>query len=163
MQRCASAKMLSCIPPASQFQTTLHLFLHGILKFRVFESPDGLMLSTTSFSVIRLYQLSLLRAELGEEMRRLPNGQFFEGSGMLANKPRSTANLTKWMQHHPAESEFFCTCRGPQLFLYSWRDAQWIPNLDTEMDAEFSKEVDPGGGRFVILCSCSLGHYKLKA
>jgi len=46
--------------------------------------------------VVRLSQMQSLRAELGEEMRRLPNGDFFEGSGHAGHKPRSTANLTKW-------------------------------------------------------------------
>jgi len=37
---------------------------------------------------------------------------------------------------------------------------KWIPNVDPEMDAEFAKEVDPGGGRFRDPLSCGLGHYR---
>jgi hypothetical protein len=118
--------------------------------------------------VVRLYQLSLLRAELGEEMRRLPNGDFFEGSGMLANKPRSTSNLTQWTQWRPDSTGFLCTCRQ----LHQWTEAEWIPNLQVEdtvigtqveINDALGAFVDPHGGRFVILCPCGLGHYKLKA
>jgi hypothetical protein len=110
--------------------------------------------------VAQLSQLSNLRAKLGEEMRRLPNGEFFEGSGMLANKPRSTANLTRWIKY-PSDSRGFVLCECGQL--HRWEDAEWIPNYDPQIDPESVKEVDPGGGRYVILCDCRIGHFKLKA
>lgn len=110
------------------------------------------------------YELNQARAKLGDEMGRLPNGQFHEGSGMLANKPRSTANLTTWCNHrYRACVPFDCEC-GRQLH---WKDAQWIPNYDPQFDTEVGPgellpEIDPGGGRFVILCPCGIGHFKLK-
>jgi hypothetical protein len=130
------------------------------------------MLALTAFSlgygITRLYALALLRENLGEEMRRGPRGEFFEGSGMLANKPRSLSRLTKWIEHVPGSIEFICfdpdatTRCGEQ---HHWKDAQWIPNYDAEVfePEEHPGTVDPGGGRYVILCPCGLGHFKLKA
>jgi hypothetical protein len=134
-----------------------------------------------------LIKLNEASNELGEEMRRLPGGQFFEGSGMLANKPRSTANLTKWCQvqvcpgqilrpgsgiplrpMEPLEDYFRCgNCGKTHLVA----DMQWIPNYSEEDRVLYSENfivrgtpgIDPNGGRFVILCPCGLGHYKLKA
>jgi hypothetical protein len=119
------------------------------------------------FGITRLYALGLLRQQLGEEMRRGPGGQFFEGSGMLANKPRSTSRLTEWVQHPADGVQFTCfhRVRGPVCGrLHHWSDAQWIPNYDPEVfePEEHPGTVDPGGGRFVILCPCGLGHFKLK-
>lgn len=109
-----------------------------------------------------LYKLNEARAELGEEMCRLPNGQFYEGSGMLANKPRGTANLTPYIHHIPNGYAFSCSGCGRT---HLWADAQWIPNYDPEQfgPGDLPQAVDPGGGRYVILCPCGLGHYKLKA
>jgi hypothetical protein len=111
-------------------------------------------------ALVALHDLARSRADLGEEMCRLPNGAFYEGSGMLANKPRSTANLTRWKQWGSSSGDWFvCTdCARP----YRWGgDAQWIPNYPEPEDV--AAPVDPGGGRYVILCRCGLGHYKLKA
>lgn len=118
------------------------------------------------------YELNQARAKLGDEMGRLPNGQFHEGSGMLANKPRSTANLTRWIHHVNVETlDDGCPigmlqCEGCRK-LHHWSDAQWIPNFDGNMEdyepGSRSFQIDPGGGRFVILCPCGLGHFKLKA
>lgn len=113
------------------------------------------------------------RMELGEEMRQLPNGNFFEGSGMLANKPRTTYRLTTWRQHPSDEQNFHCICEaralpGPRRDRpYRWEfDATWIPNYDPQQfgdELEPGVAVDPYGGRYVILCPCGIGHYKLKA
>lgn len=88
---------------------------------------------------------------------------------MLANKPRSTSRLTKWIQH-PSDGVQF-TCFDPHARfrswcgrLHHWCDAQWIPNYDPDVfEAEAHPgTVDPGGGRYVIFCPCGLGHFKLK-
>jgi hypothetical protein len=119
-------------------------------------------------ALANLYCVNRYRAELGEEMRRLPNGQFYEGSGMLANKPRSTANLTKWTQWADApfdEPSLFFWCNGCGK-RHEWAAAQWIPNYDgdpEDIPLGTPMYFDPGGGRYVILCPCGLGHYKLKA
>jgi Bacteriorhodopsin-like protein len=112
-------------------------------------------------AVFALRDLSHLRAELGEEMRRLPGGQFYEGSGMLANKPRSTKGLTRFIAWPRDSHSLLCECGR----LQQWTNAHWIPNynLDDGETLTDSNEVDPGGGRWVILCPCGLGHYKLKA
>lgn len=125
----------------------------------------GFCLATAVWSLLVLQKE---RTILGEEMRRLPNGEFFEGSGMLANKPRSNAKLTEWTQWRPDSTSFLCTCRR----LHQWPEAEWIPNLQVE-DTVIGTQVeigdalgafiDPHGGRYVILCPCGLGHYKLKA
>jgi len=128
------------------------------------------------YGVGLLYGLALAREQLGEEMRRGPRGEFFEGSGMLANKPRSTRGLTEWRQHPAEEDAFFCECPvvpgGTIRRWHMWsREAQWIPNYRDDPveqlllndEARNSKhEIDPGGGRYVILCPCGLGHFKLK-
>ena len=107
-----------------------------------------------------LSDLSQARNELGEEMCRLPGGQFYEGSGMLANKPRSTANLTRFIAWPRDSHSLLCACGR----LLQWTNAHWIPNYDPEQfDGPAPLAVDPGAGRFVILCPCGLGHYKLKA
>lgn len=118
-----------------------------------------------------LVTLAEEREKLGEEMRCGPGGQFFEGSGMLANKPRSTHNLTQWLQHPVSEPAFFCPCRsfpgspGKMPILHTWAEAKWIPNYDPDLMEDFDNGLprsDPGGGRYVILCSCGVGHFKLK-
>jgi hypothetical protein len=113
-------------------------------------------------AIFLLLLLQRARADLGEEMRRLPDGSFYEGSGMLANKPRSTANLTQWLLHPRVESVFLCRdCSR----LHQWKDARFYSTWDREHleDAELFGNFDPGSGRWVILCPCGLGHYKLKA
>jgi hypothetical protein len=115
------------------------------------------------FGITRLYALALLREKLGEPMRRGPRGEFLEGSGMLANKPRSTHDLTKWMQWpSPQYLGYSMKCECGRLHeLDEWK---WIPNFDPELfgEAEYPSHGDPGGGRFVILCPCGIGHFKLK-
>jgi hypothetical protein len=124
--------------------------------------------SPLGYGITRLYALALLREKLGEEMRRGPRGEFFEGSGMLANKPRNTQSLTQWIQHHVSQERFFCShLDGRPTECFSWAtDAKWIPNYDPDLFEDFDnglpRSVDPGGGRFVILCPCGLGHFKLK-
>jgi len=126
------------------------------------------------WAVALLYGLALVAEQLGSEMRRGARGEFFEGSGMLANKPRSTRGLTEWRQHPASEESFYCSCQTalprPWKILW-WADAQWIPNYRDDLveqlllndEARNSKhEIDPGGGRYVILCPCGLGHFKLK-
>jgi len=119
-----------------------------------------------SYGVVCLYHLGLFREELGEEMRRGPRGEFFEGSGMLANKPRSTRNLTHFLLHPPSEESFYCPkCER----VHAWFNAEWLPNYKREdlVNDATEEEIrsfcgDPGGGRYVILCPCGLGHFKLK-
>ena len=103
------------------------------------------------------------RLQLGEEMRRLTAGGIYEGSGMVANKPRTAAKLTSWTSYPPECENFLCLACGR---LHWWSDAQWYPNVeacDDDLGDVPAAAVDPGGGRFVILCSCGAGHYKLKA
>ena len=134
-----------------------------------FLSRSGLVVILAVLSLVAgvffLNALSVARANLGEEMRRGPRGEFFEGSGMLANKPRSTRGLTKWIQH--SAQQFLgwgvkCDC-GRIYELDQWK---WVPNYpEDETSDEFrdsNVEIDPGGGRFVILCPCGIGHFKLK-
>lgn len=111
-------------------------------------------------AVSALFVISRLREKLGMEMQRLRDGSFFEGYGMLANKPRSTQQLTVWISHRTKELAFECECGRAHV----WRVAKWIPNFDPEQFGEDPPAgVDPAGGRYVILCPCTLGHFKLKA
>jgi len=126
------------------------------------------------YGVVLLYGLALATEQIGTAMRRGPRGEFVEGSGMLANKPRSTRGLTMWIQHHERQIDFICHNESGDPWgvptencgrRYEWRDAKWVPNYDPAQmqDTElFAKEIDPGGGRYVILCPCGLGHFKLK-
>lgn len=66
---------------------------------------------------------------------------------MLVNKPRSMAELTDWVQLRPWQTEICCAC-GDQVHI---DEAHWHPNI-----------VDPGGGRFAIVCPCGIGYFKLK-
>jgi hypothetical protein len=72
---------------------------------------------------------------------------------MLENKPRSTAEMTKWVQIQHRGQEmylqhpFHCECGA----LVHFKDAKWYPN-----------SVDRGGGRFSIVCPCGIGYFKLK-
>jgi hypothetical protein len=66
---------------------------------------------------------------------------------MQLNKPRSTAGLTEWIQLRPWQTEICCAC-GSIVHLDG---ALWFPN-----------PVDPGGGRFSIVCPCGIGYFKLK-
>ena len=146
-------------------------------------------------AVAALFAMQRSTERLGVEAQMTPAG-FRAGSGMLSNKPRSTANLTTWFHHpgryHPAE-RFVCPCG----LGYFWSDAQWLPNIIREQTAdldgpeyiveeqipregatafvaaqgsgrEFTSApesplfVDPGGGRYVLLCRCGRGHFKLR-
>jgi hypothetical protein len=90
---------------------------------------------------------------------------------MLANKPRSLQRLTKFYQHRSWEISFVCF-RQPGIScgrVHHWQDAEWLPNYKREdlVDDATDEEIqifcgDPGGGRFVILCPCGIGHFKLK-
>jgi hypothetical protein len=117
-------------------------------------------------AIANLFLLGQCRDRLGEEMRRLPNGDWFPGSGMLANKPRSTANLTGYFEHREKDDWFICAgWRDGKLcrIRYFWKDAEWIPNHDPDQRADGTfPDIDPGGGRWVILCPCGVGHYKLR-
>lgn len=107
-----------------------------------------------------LLKLNGLRDLLGEEMHQAPNGPFYPGSGMLAHKPRSLRNLTTFIQHAPSTTDFMCGRCGQ---IHFWKDATWYPNYDeSQFDPEDLPMVDPAGGRFVILCGCGVGHFKLK-
>jgi len=143
------------------------LFLLAFLVHRSWLMPIGGF--SLGYGITRLYALALLREQLGSEMCRLANGQFHEGSGMLANKPRCTSRLTKWIQHPANSVSFICVDLDPDVVLrcgerHHWKDAQWIPNYDRDVfePEDHPGTVDPGGGRFVILCPCGLGHFKLK-
>lgn len=123
---------------------------------------------TWGAALVLLIELNKDRELLGQEIRRGANGQVYEGSGMLANKPRSTVRLTEWIQHGPFERGFVCGGHLPPLPAkhFDWEtDAKWVPNFDPEHfgEAEYPTPVDAGGGRWVILCPCGLGHFKLKA
>jgi hypothetical protein len=132
--------------------------------------------------LVQLLALQRRREMLGEEMRRGPRGEFFEGSGMLANKPRNTQRLTEWRTvqvrpgqilrpgsgiplrpMEPLEDYFVCGRCGEIHFVSNMK---WIPNYDPQLFEDFDNglppAVDPGGGRYVILCPCGVGHFKLK-
>jgi hypothetical protein len=74
-------------------------------------------------------------------------------NAMLVNKPRSVgsdgkgAGLTEWVRVRPWQTEMCCAC-GACVNLSS---AEWFPN-----------PVDPGGGRYSIVCACGIGYYRLK-
>lgn len=111
--------------------------------------------------IVNLFFLGQCRDRLGEEMRRLPNGDWFPGSGMLANKPRSTSTLTEWYQHPPGSLSLICPGCGTTLDFKKM--GEWIPNHDPDQRADGTfPDIDPGGGRWVILCACGVGHYKLR-
>jgi hypothetical protein len=113
-------------------------------------------------AVGNLFCVGWSRDRLGEEMRRLPNGDWFSGSGMLANKPRSTSTLTEWFTHPIGTKDFICPGCGTTLNFKKM--AEWIPNHDPDQAADGTfPDIDPGGGRWVILCACGVGHYKLRA
>lgn len=157
-----------------------NIFREGLLIL------GGAIFSGTA--ILFLGWLGRLRQELGEEMRRGPGGQFYEGSGMLANKPRSPQSLTTWLQHPAGEKTFYCPCQrnkdgfpASNVMPYFWdKDAKWFPSFDPEIYSENQQtvwdtggivnqptaaavaNVDPGGGRWVILCPCGIGHYKLQ-
>jgi hypothetical protein len=67
---------------------------------------------------------------------------------ILQNKPRNAAALTAWIQLRPWQTEICCAC-GAIVHVDA---APWFPN-----------PVDPGGGRFSIVCPCGIGYFKLKA
>jgi hypothetical protein len=66
---------------------------------------------------------------------------------MLSNKPRSTAELTMWVQLRDWQTEMNCAC-GAQVHFST---AKWYAN-----------SVDAGGGRFSLVCPCGIGYFKLK-
>jgi len=68
-------------------------------------------------------------------------------NAMLRNKPRSVSGLTEWVQLRPWQTEICCAC-GTIVHIDG---APWFPN-----------PVDPGGGRYSIVCPCGIGYYKLK-
>jgi len=71
------------------------------------------------------------------------------GAGMLANKPcGDVRRMTQWIWHRYDVDEFACPCGMRQSFL----DVDFHPN-----------EVDPGGGRYALVCGCGRGHYKMRA
>lgn len=139
-------------------------------------------------ALVNLFLLVRHREKLGEPMQRLPNGEFYEGSGMLANKPRSTVGLTPYFTHPAGEISFRCTaCKK----LHFWKNSEWMPTYQDGMQPEVKITAADGllprnsppswseesaevvndryrevletddHGRFVILCSCGTGHYKL--
>lgn len=65
---------------------------------------------------------------------------------MLLNKPRNTENLTQWIRLRPWELDICPKC-GAALRMTG---ANWCPN-----------SIDPGGGRFSVVCSCGTGYYRL--
>jgi hypothetical protein len=114
-------------------------------------------------AVLCLWSLAEAQNKLGWEALQTPRG-VQPGHGMLANKPRSTANLTPWTFHAVNDPGFF-TCRCG--IWHFWNKAQWIPNFSPEtlqhLDPEDVAQFDSGAGRFVILCGCGQGHYKFRA
>lgn len=92
----------------------------------------------------------------------ISRGQRIPGRGMLANKPRDTSRLTKWIRHTREEAPlgFTCPCWRP----YDWEQLKWTANVldcDEEMGDVPAVAVDPEGGRWVLLCECGIGHYML--
>jgi hypothetical protein len=97
--------------------------------------------------------------ELGWE-EAVSRGQSIPGSGMLANKPRDTSRLTRWIEHVRDEAPLGFTC--PCLRPYDWEQMEWTANVlecEEEFDDVPAVAVDPGGGRWVLLCPCGIGHY----
>lgn len=74
--------------------------------------------------------------------------QWAKLQAMLQNKPRSTVGLTTWIRMRPYQTEICCAC-GAVVHIDG---APWFPN-----------PVDPGGGRYSIVCPCGIGYFKLKA
>jgi hypothetical protein len=107
---------------------------------------------------------------LGTEMAATPSG-FYPGSGMLRNKPRSVAHLTLWLWHtgpYDPRERLTCTCG----LSYFWCDAQLV-NPVQEHDADDVPKlkiseikgpvaVSAIAERYVLLCRCGTGHYKLR-
>jgi len=117
---------------------------------------------------LSLQRLSSAVAQLGYEETVTPRGSRWPGSGMLQNKPRDTSRLTKWRQWKESEGlgplGFTCEqCFRP----HHWADMQWIPNV-SEVEPEIldapeeGDPVDPGGGRYVLICQCGMGHFRLR-
>ena len=112
-----------------------------------------------------LYCLGRHREDLGWEERIL-DGARFAGSGILANKPKDITRLTKWVR---LDYEEMRKSQGWQcdscLRVHQFKDFQWMPNI-LECDERFGDvpavAEDPGGGRFVLVCHCGIGHYILK-
>lgn len=106
--------------------------------------------------------------QLGQEERILSGGRV-PGFGMLANKPRDTSRLTKWVNQsssfgNPGE-EFFdrvmvfhCECG----WTFTAPEMKWIPNVAEDEEEPGTPAVDPEGGRYVLICPCGIGHYVLK-
>ena len=118
-------------------------------------------------------------------------GRRVPGSGMLANKPRDTSRLTRWKRWQPYDRQideakvialavgqrasFRCEC-GQR---HDWSEMAWVPNVmeyqeEYEITAsgpglspvltgagETTHSPDPGGGRWVLICACGMGHYML--
>jgi hypothetical protein len=74
-------------------------------------------------------------------------GMMDEFTAMMKNRPRSTVHLTTWVRLRPWQTEMMCHC-GAMVHMSR---AKWCAN-----------EIDRGGGRFSIVCSCGAGYYKLR-
>ena len=116
-------------------------------------------------AIFSFWKLEQVRGELGWEACAWNGRQHWPGSGMLANKPRSTHRLTTWIEHFKPK-EFACDCGR----VYQFSESHWIPNnpatehtehLSTE-SAEALEPVDEAGGRYVLHCACGVGHFMVK-
>ncbi len=94
-----------------------------------------------------------LRGKLGREMQSLPGGGFDAGSGILANKPRSTDRLTHWTQLDSVfgmTGGFVCACGRKFAF----------PDM---VRVNPDPDSDPLGlhseNRWVYHCPCGDGHF----
>jgi hypothetical protein len=151
----------------------------GVLLFMLLRREwSGAILAAVVWVIMGAY-LRNDYAKLGEEARWVGR-TLYPGLGMLANKPRQTHQLTKWMQHYRAGvagDSFRCSC-GRQL---QWLDSKWFPGLESrnEDNADEWELRRPGetyeafcarmqacrekcgGGREVLLCKCGVGHFRL--
>ena len=66
---------------------------------------------------------------------------------MLVNKPAGRGRLTEWIELRPWQTEMCCAC-GRTVRIAS---ARFMEN-----------PVDPGGGRFSVVCPCGVGYFKLR-
>lgn len=107
-------------------------------------------------------RLFAARDRLGWE-EGIAQGVRIPGSGMLANKPKDTSRLTRWIAHQArlGVETFDCPCGRAHLFA----EMEWIPNnpelaaLEHLGSVEAAEAFDRGGGRYVLHCACGIGHF----
>lgn len=88
------------------------------------------------------------------------------GSGMLANKPRDTSRLTRWIALDSKKMQHGCSFQCDDCgYIFDINTMKWTANIlecEEEMGDVPAVAVDPEGGRWVLICKCGVGYYVLK-